>query len=204
MRRKVPALTDDGARAVKYDNWEKLKMLLGATVASVALVSGGADARMEGVNKPELLPKGAFTTVIDVAGFLTNGEEDRIRQEVDDLYNDTGIKLRVLAQNYPDTPGLAIKDYWGVDEDTVVFVADPNTGNILNFNVGSNVDLMVPRNFWTRLSSKFGNKFFWQEQGEASAVLNAVSAISNCLHEPLGRGQCSTIRGMSDPLERFS
>ena len=43
------------------------------------------------------------------------------------------------------TPGLAIRDYWGVDADTVVFVADPNTGNILNFNVGDNVDLNVPR-----------------------------------------------------------
>ena len=45
----------------------------------------------------------------------------------------------------PQTPGLAIRDYWGVDADTVVFVADPNTGNILNFNVGDNVDLKVPR-----------------------------------------------------------
>jgi len=93
---------------------------------------------------------------------------------VNSLEVDTGFKLRVLAQNYPETPGLAIKDYWGVDADTVVFVADPNTGNILNFNVGENVDLAVPRNFWTRLASKFGNKFFWQEQGEASAMLNAV------------------------------
>jgi hypothetical protein len=33
----------------------------------------------------------------------------------------------------------------GVDADTVVFVADPNTGNILNFNVGENVDILVPR-----------------------------------------------------------
>lgn len=172
----------------------------------------GATARMEGVNKPELLPQGEFTPVIDVAGFLTTGEvgarqsdesvrspcpkpygycssharycpvggqEARIREQVTDLEKDTGIKLRVLAQNYPETPGLAIKvgnachesmltthahypgacaasrfslkrvldaqDYWGVDEDTVVFVADPNTGNILNFNVGSNVDLQVPR-----------------------------------------------------------
>ena len=40
--------------------------------------------------------------------------------------------------------GLAIKDFWGVDADTVVFVADPGLGNILNFNVGENVDLMVP------------------------------------------------------------
>lgn len=32
-----------------------------------------------------------------------------------------------------------------MDADTVVFVADPNTGNILNFNVGENVDFKVPR-----------------------------------------------------------
>ena len=61
------------------------------------------------------------------------------------LEQDTGIKLRVLAQNYPETPGLAIKDFWKVDARTVVLVADPNTGNITNFNVGDDVDIEVPR-----------------------------------------------------------
>ncbi len=40
--------------------------------------------------------------------------------------------------------GLAIKDFWKVDADTVVFVADPSLGNILNFNIGANIDLQVP------------------------------------------------------------
>lgn len=169
--------------------------LMGVALAATMLLGApGAHARLEGVNKPELLPE-QFTPVIDVAGFLTPGEEQRIRRTVEALESDTGIKLRVLAQNYPETPGLAIKDYWGVDENTVVFVADPNTGNILNFNVGTNVDFLVPRSFWSRLANKFGTKFYWQDNGQEAAIVNAVSAINNCLREPIGKLQCSTIRG---------
>ena len=138
-------------------------------------------------------------------------QEKRIRTEVESLERDKGIKLRVLAQNYPQTPGLAIKDYWGVDDNvslhslsamfavppirryrpillteccflqTVVFVADPNTGNILNFNVGSNIDLLVPSNFWSRLAGKYGSKFYWQEKGEGATIVNAVSLVSRSL-----------------------
>ncbi|CAN6247693.1 unnamed protein product [Urochloa humidicola] len=124
--------------------------------------AGSANART-GVNKPELLPK-EFTTVIDVAGFLSSGQENRLRQEIEDLEKDTGYKLRVLAQNYPDTPGLAIKDFWQVDERTIVFVADPTFGNIINFNVGPLVDLDVPRSFWSQVSGKYGNMFYWKEK----------------------------------------
>lgn len=41
--------------------------------------------------------------------------------------------------------GLAVKEFWEVDDSTIVFVADPTFGGILNFNVGANVDLQVPR-----------------------------------------------------------
>ncbi|AES96453.2 thylakoid lumenal 15.0 kDa protein [Medicago truncatula] len=67
-------------------------------------------ATKAGVNKPELLPK-EFSSVIDVAGFLSDGQEKRLAQEIADLEKATGFKLRVLAQNYPDTPGLAVKDF---------------------------------------------------------------------------------------------
>mgnify|MGYP001807654753 CR=1 FL=1 len=38
------------------------------------MCAGPAAARLEGVNRPELLPKGANVPVIDVAGFLTASE----------------------------------------------------------------------------------------------------------------------------------
>ncbi|CAG9465323.1 unnamed protein product [Pedinophyceae sp. YPF-701] len=167
----------------------------GLVVASSLLGAAPAVARLEGVNKPELLPKTQGELLIDVAGFLTEGEEKRMVSELKAIEADTGVKLRVLAQNYPETPGLAIRDYWGVDDDTVVFVADPGLGNLLNFNVGQNVDLSVPRSFWTRLSSKYGVKKYWSTEGEGTAILNTVSAIDTCLREPEGPGKCSKVQG---------
>lgn len=96
-----------------------------------------------------------------------------MNETLKNLEKDTGFRVRLLSQAYPNTPGLAIKDYWAVDGNTVVFVADPNTGNILNFNVGESVDFAVPRNFWTRVAGKYGTKFYWKNNGEASAILQA-------------------------------
>lgn len=169
-----------------------------AGLAAVSILATSAQARPAGVNRPELLPQGDFTTVIDVAGFLTPSEERRIQSEVESLERDTGFKLRVLAQNYPETPGLAIREYWGIDDNTIVFVADPSFGDILNFNVGAGIDLEVPRSFWSRLAGKYGNKFYWQEKGEASSILNAVSAIDTCLREEPGRFKCSSVQGGFD------
>ncbi|KAH8972708.1 hypothetical protein BDL97_01G005500 [Sphagnum fallax] len=172
----------------------------GALVASLSLalcLGSGVDMamakRLEGVNKPELLPK-EYTTVIDVAGFLSEGQKFRIAQAVASLEEDTGFKLRVLAQNYPKTPGLAVREFWQVDDNTIVFVADPSLGNILNFNVGAGVDLSIPRSFWSRLAGKYGNLFYWQEKGEDASIEAAVSAIGNCLREPSGPRACSEIR----------
>eukprot|EP00892_Ulva_mutabilis_P011457 jgi/Ulvmu1/8684/UM047_0024.1 len=165
-----------------------------ASGAAIVLSCSGAMARPEPVNRPDLLPKGEKTTVIDVAGFLTEGEEKRMKAQIEGIEQDTGFKLRVLAQNYPETPGLAIRDYWGVDDNTIVFVADPGFGDILNFNVGQVVDLDVPRSFWSRLAGKYGNKFYWQENGQEASITAAVSAINTCLREPPGRFKCSQIQ----------
>ncbi|KAL3536244.1 hypothetical protein ACH5RR_004705 [Cinchona calisaya] len=167
--------------------------LSGSLALALSLAGVGIAEGKVGVNKPELLPK-EFTTVIDVAGFLSDGQENRLAQEIAAIEKDTGFKLRVLAQNYPDTPGLAIKDFWKVDDRTIVFVADPTFGNILNFNVGASVDLDVPRSFWGRLVGKYGNMFYWKEKGEDASIEAAVMAIGNCLREPVGANNCSEVK----------
>jgi hypothetical protein len=55
--------------------------------------------------------------------------------------------------------------------------------------------MQVPKSFWTRLAGKYGNKFYWKQEGEEAAINNAVSAINTCLREPPGRLKCSTIQG---------
>jgi hypothetical protein len=157
--------------------------------------AGPAAARLEGVNRPELLPPGPVATVIDAAGFLSEGQEARIAARVAALEAATGVRLRVLAQNYPETPGLAIRDYWAVDDDTVVAVFDPSFGNMVNVNVGLGADLRAPRNFWTRLASKYGVPAYWKGAGEDAAIVNAVAAIDACLREAPGAGQCAELRG---------
>merc|ERR1711939_823370 len=113
---------------------------IAATLASLTVVRPRpAEARPEGVNKPELLPSGPVRNVIDVkVNFLTPGEQKRPEKLTQQIEQASGFKLRVLCQSYPETPGLAIKDYWKVDDKTIVLIADKGlkgTSNILNFNV---------------------------------------------------------------------
>mmetsp|Transcript_20011 Transcript_20011/g.62915 ORF Transcript_20011/g.62915 Transcript_20011/m.62915 type:complete len:217 (+) Transcript_20011:66-716(+) len=160
--------------------------LLGAGL----LAAGGrqAAARPEGVNKPELLPSrrpdGSTPKVIDAGvGFLTKGEMKRLETLIADLEKETGYKVRVLCQRYPETPGLAIKDYWGVDDNTVVLVADKGlkgTSNILNFNVGDAFADTLPNIFWQRLQGRYGTSRYWREKGEDVSIMNAVESIVFC------------------------
>ena len=38
----------------------------------------------------------------------------------------------------------------------------------------------------SRVASKYGTKFYWQENGEEASISNAVSAIDSCLREAWG------------------
>lgn len=76
---------------------------------------------------------------------------------------------------------------------TVVFVADPSLGgNILNFNVGTNLDLLVPSNFWSRLAGKFGTKFYWQDKGEGETIVTAVGSYLFATEDPISLSKFGT------------
>lgn len=156
-------------------------------------LSDVAHARPEGVNRPDLLPqdKSQVYPVIDTVNFLSKGQEKRITSSINNLEKNTGFKLRLLCQSYPNTPGLAIKDYWGIDDNTVVLVVDRGEGfnrkgiptNIMNLNIGKNVDDVLPGMFWSRLTNKLGNQPYVKANGEDIAVINAVEAITYCLED---------------------
>ena len=114
----------------------------------------------------------------------------------------SGVRIRVLVQDYHNTPGLAIKDYWGLGSDTsggddkyVVLVADDfgGKGNLLNFNVSPEVDLLVSPAYFSRLSGKYGTKFYVRDKGEDIAIMDAVEDLAACL---VGEeGMCSVVKG---------
>jgi len=153
-----------------------------------------ASARLESVNRPDLLPDESGLNVIQTEKFLTSGQVRRMDAMLASLEKDTGFRVRVLCQNYPNTPGLAIRDYWDLgkegqkDDKYVVLVVDQfgGRGNVLNFNVGDGVKFALPNIFWTRLSAKYGNTFFVKENGIDLAITNAVEAIVTCLRSEDG------------------
>lgn len=127
--------------------------------------------------------------VIQTEKFLTAGQARRMNDLLTALERDTGYRVRVLCQNYPNTPGLAIRDYWDLgkedqkDDKYIVLVVDQfgGRGNVLNFNVGDGVKFALPNVFWTRLSGKYGTTFYVKENGVDLSAINAIEAIASCL-----------------------
>jgi uncharacterized membrane protein YgcG len=169
-----------------------LQQILGScTVGGMALFlpTQSVSARLEPIDKPNLLPNERGLNVIQTEKFLTAGQAKRLDQLLSSLERDTGYRVRVLCQAYPNTPGLAIRDYWDLGKETqkddkyVVLIVDQfgGKGNVLNFNVGDGMKFILPNIFWTRLQSKYGNTFFVRENGIDLAITNAIEAIVSCL-----------------------
>ncbi len=130
---------------------------------------------------PELLPE-KYTNVIDLGKFLTEAEELALDQKLTKFEEQTGWKLRVLTQ-VDRTPGRAVKDFWGLDDQSVMLVADARGRNILNFSVGDAIYPLLSRSFWIELQSRYGNQFYVREQGYDQSILSSIDAIATCLDQ---------------------
>ncbi|MBE9050493.1 TPM domain-containing protein [Nostocales cyanobacterium LEGE 11386] len=146
-------------------------------------------------DNPDLLPN-FQTPVIDLAKSLTDVQEEKLVTDLKQFEGETGWKLRVLTQ-YDRTPGRAVINYWGLDDKSILLVADARGGNILSFSVGDAVYELLPRTFWIELQTRFGNLYFVREQGEDQAILQALDSVKGCLLQ----GGCAVVPGL--PREQW-
>ena len=144
---------------------------------------------------PDLLPS-FVTPVVDLAKTLPDPQEEKLVKELEQFETDTGWKLRVLTQ-YDRTPGRAVIKYWGLDDKSILLVADARGGNILSFSVGDAVYEFLPRTFWIELQTRFGNLYFVREEGEDQAILQALNSVKGCLL----KGGCNVVPGL--PREQW-
>lgn len=131
------------------------------------------------VNNPELLPD-YETPVVDLANFIPQPQEETLVADLNKFEADTGWKLRVLTQ-YDRTPGRAVIKYWGLDDKSILLVADGRGGNILAFSIGDAVYELLPRTFWIELQTRFGNMYFVRENGENNAISQSLETVKGCL-----------------------
>ncbi|MEB3157139.1 MAG: TPM domain-containing protein [Cyanobacteriota bacterium] len=168
-----------------------LALLLALLVGWLPAWTGAAQAD----DNPDLLPDHP-TPVIDLARLLTDGQRGDLESELNDFARNSGWKLRVLTQ-YDRTPGLAVKEFWQLDERSLLLVADERGGNLLNFNVGDALFALMPRTFWVELQTRFGNQYYVREHGRDGAVLDALHTVKGCL----AMGGCQVVPGL--PREQW-
>ncbi len=146
-------------------------------------------------DNPELLPD-TPTPIIDLGRNLTDTQEITLAKDLNQFEQETGWKLRVLTQ-FDQTPGRAVKDFWGLNDKSVLLIADARGGNILNFSVGDDVYSLLPRTFWIELQTRYGNQFFVRENGSDQSIIQAIASIKLCL----AQGGCNVVPGL--PKEQW-
>lgn len=139
---------------------------------------------------PSLLPD-QQTPIIDLANFLPKLQEESLTEKIKQFEGETGWKLRILTQ-YDRTPGRAVKDYWDLNDKSVLLIADARGGNLLAFNVGDDVYDLLPRTFWVELQTRFGNMYYVRENGENNAIAASLDTVKGCLAE----GGCDVVPGL--------
>jgi len=147
------------------------------------------------VNNPELLPP-QETPVVDLANYLPTLQEESLIKEIENFENQTGWKLRVLTQ-YDKSPGRAVIKFWGLDDQSILLVADGRGGNLLAFSIGDNVYDLLPRTFWIELQTRYGNQFFVRDNGEDQSIIQSLHSVETCLRQ----GGCKVVPGL--PREQW-
>lgn len=146
-------------------------------------------------NNPELLPD-YQTPVVDLANYLPQLQQEALIKNVEEFEHKTGWKLRVLTQ-YDRTPGRAVIKYWGLDDKSILLVADGRGGNLLAFSIGDDVYELMPRTFWIELQTRFGNLYFVRDHGKNNAIVDTIETVEGCLD----RGGCQVVPGL--PREQW-
>jgi hypothetical protein len=182
----------------RVDRWRLQRRLAGAFAALVlvlGLLGPGTARPAAAYDNPDLLPDHP-TPVIDLARALSDGQRLELEQELSGFESRSGWKLRVLTQ-YERTPGLAVREFWGLDDRSLLLVADPRGGNLLNFNVGDALFALMPRTFWVELQTRYGNKYYVRDHGEDGAIVDALHSVMGCLES----GGCQVVPGL--PREQW-
>jgi TPM domain len=174
--------------------WRKILLSFAAFLLAGSIWVMHANAAYAYEN-PDLLPN-TPTPVVDLAKSLNDVQEEKLVKELENFETETGWKLRVLTQ-YDRTPGRAVINFWGLDDKSILLVADGRGGNILSFSVGDAVYKLLPRTFWIELQTRFGNLYFVREEGEDQAILQALESVEGCLR----KGGCNVVPGL--PREQW-
>lgn len=147
------------------------------------------------VNNPELLPK-EVTPIVDLANYLPKLQEESLIEKIDNFEKQTGWKLRILTQN-DRSPGRAVIKFWGLDDQSILLVADGRGGNLLAFSIGDAVYDLLPRTFWIELQTRFGNIYYVRDNGENNAIVDSLETVTTCLN----KGGCLVVPGL--PKEQW-
>lgn len=171
------------------------RLLVSLVAFFLALSVWAVAPAAQAYDNPDLLPS-TPTPIIDLAKSLTATQEEALVKNIESFETETGWKLRVLTQ-YDRTPGRSVRKFWGLDDKSILLVADPRGGNLLNFNVGDAVYQLLPRTFWIELQTRFGNLYFVRENGEDQSIIESLETIKTCLRQ----GGCNVVPGL--PREQW-
>ena len=170
----------------------KINYLLGIFLSLIILLFNSPSFA---ISNPDLLPKNE-TPIIDLAKTLSPNQKENLEKTLNNFELESGWKIKYLSQ-FESSPGLAIKDFWKLDETSLLIIADPRGGNLLNFNVGDAYFSFLPRLFWVELQTRFGNQYYVRDHGEDGSVIDAINSVKICLE----RGGCEVVPGL--PKEQY-